>query len=301
VRILVTGGSGFVGRHVVRRLAADGHTVITAQRHAPDAPSPGVRSVALDLATLTPGQLRDAADGPLDVIVHLAAQLDNPFGIDYTLAELAPANVVGTLRLLEAAADLGIGRFVQGSTGGVAAYGPADGAAHEDGPVGPVNPYELTKHLAEQAVRAYAWPFEHVSLRYYAPYGADGSNPLFRHVLDAVREGRPVRVAAGGGPRLNPIHIEDAVAATVASIDAPDLPDVVNVAGPDVVTLGELVGLLADAVGRHAVLEEGRDAGASWVADIERMRRFLVEPQITVAEGVARSWGSVEQRSVRWA
>jgi UDP-glucose 4-epimerase len=300
VRVLVTGGTGFVGRHVVHRLAADGYTVITAQRHEGAASPAGVRSVAMDLAALTPADLRHAVDGRLDVVVHLAAQLDNPFGVDYTLAQLAPANVLGTLRLLEAAADLGVARFVQGSTGGVAANGPAGTAAHEDGPVGPVNAYELTKHLAEQAVRAYAWPFEHVSLRYYAPYGADGSNPLFRHILDAVRDGRPIDVAAGGGPALNPIHIDDAVAATLAAVDAPDLPDVINVAGPDIVSMGQLVRLLAEAVGGRAEIVEGDAAGVSWVADIERMRRYLVEPRISVAEGIARSWGS-QQRSVQWA
>ena len=238
MRVLVTGGSGFVGRHVVRRLAAD-HEVITVQRHVRE-PSPDpVRDVELDLGELTPEGLDRAVGGRLDVVVHLAARLDNPFGTDYTLAELASSNVAGTLRLLEAAAALGVRRFVQGSTGGVGLNPPAGVPMREDDPPGPVNPYGLTKHLAEQAVRAYGWPFERVSLRYFAPYGRDGSNPMFQHVLECLRSGEPIDVGLGGGPELNPVHIDDAVAATVAAIHAADLPPVINVAGPEVASCSQ--------------------------------------------------------------
>jgi UDP-glucose 4-epimerase len=287
VRVLVTGATGFVGRHLVRRLLADGHEVTVL--HRPASPPPeGLRAVAVDLLDVVPGDL----PGPFDAIVHLAARLDNPFGVDRTLAELAAPNVLGTLRVLEAAATVGVGRFIQGSTGGVGTSPPPGGRMFEHDPAGPINPYGLTKHLAEQAVGAYAWPFERVSLRYFAPYGRDGSNPMFRHHLDSLERGDPIDVGAGGTPELNPIHVEDAVTATVRALDATALPSVINVAGPEVATMAKLVGLLGRAVGRAPLIRERPEPALSWVADIERMSRHLGAPRIGLEEGIRREFES---------
>lgn len=290
MRILVTGGSGFVGRHVVRRIGHD-HQVFTAQRRVVSPSEHGVRDLEVDLAGLTSETLAEWTDGRLDAVVHLAARLDDPFGTDYSAAELASSNVVATLRLLEASAALGIHRFIHGSTGGVVLNPPPGRRMYEDDPAGPVNPYGLTKHLAEQAVSAYRWPFETVRLRYFAPYARDGSNPMFRHMIGAIEVGEAITVGVGGGNELNPIHIDDAVEATIRAIDAPDLPPVLNIAGPDVVSMAELARLLGAALGRTAVIREGREEAVSWVADIERMSRFLGPPTIELAEGIRREWG----------
>lgn len=286
MRILVTGGTGFVGGHLVPRLLADGHAVTLL--HRPGAtPPPGTDGIAVDLTELVPADL----SGTFDAVVHLAARLDNPFGIDRSLAELAGPNVVGTLRLLEAVAARGAGRFVHGSTGGVGSNAPPGGRMFEDDTAGPVNAYGLTKHLAEQAVRAYAWPFERVSLRYFAPYGRDGSNPMFAHHVGAIRRGEAIEVGRHGTPELNPIHIDDAVEATLRALDAPGLPPVINIAGPDVVTMSALLGILGDVLGRAPVIRERGDAAPSWAADIERMSRRLGAPRIGLAEGFRREFG----------
>ena len=285
MRILVTGATGFVGRHLIRRLLAADHEVTVLHRPGRSA-APGTSGIAADLEDLRPTDL----PGPFDAVVHLAARLDNPFGVDRTLAELAGPNVIGTLRLLEAVAAVGIGRFVHGSTGGVGSNPPPGGRMREDDPPGPVNAYGLTKHLAEQAVRAYAWPFERVSLRYFAPYGRDGSNPMFAHHIESIERGQPIEVGRGGTPELNPIHIDDAVEATVRALGAAGLPPVINVAGPTVVTMAAMVGLLGDVLGRTPVILERDEAAPSWAADIERMSRYLGPPKVGLAEGFRREF-----------
>ena len=295
MRVLVTGGSGFFGQHIVRRLARD-HEVFTAQRHFVSTSIQGTHDLELDLAELTPETLGRLTGGRLDVVVHLAARLDNPFGVDHTLSELASSNVVATLRLLEASAVLGIRRFVHGSTGGVGRNKPAGRRMYENDPAGPLNPYGLTKHLAEQAVGAYHWPFEKVSLRYFAPYGRNGSNPMFQHVIAAIERSDAIDVGAGGGHEMNPIHIDDAVDATIRAIDAPGLPPVLNIAGPDVVSMAELIRLLAAALGRPAILREGPQPKESGVADIEQMSRYLGLPRIGIAEGIRREWAGAGLR-----
>lgn len=272
------------------RLARD-HDVFTLQRRAPEPAVPAVRHLAFDLAALTPGRLAAAVGDSLDVVVHLAARLDNPFGIEYSLGDLVEPNVVGTARLLEAAAAIGVRRFVHGSTGGVSRNPTAGGLMFEDDPPGPVNAYGLTKHLAEQAVQAYSWPFERVSLRYFAPYGRGGSNPMFSHHLEAIERREEIVVGRGGGAELNPIHIDDAVAATVSAISAPDLPPVINVAGPDILTMAELIDLLARTLACSVLIRERDEPDASWAADTTRMRAFLGPAQVGIEEGIQREWG----------
>ena len=284
MQVLVTGGSGFVGRHVVARLVRDGHDVVSLQRGR--AAVAGARTLAIDLAELRPGDLPHG----LEAVVHLAARLDNPFGVDRSLAELAAPNVVGTLRLLEAAATLDVRRFVHGSTGGVGTNAAPGGRMSEDDPPGPVNAYGLTKHLAEQAVRAYAWPFSRVSLRYFAPYGRAGSNPLFAHHLGAIERGEPIEVGRDGTPELNPIHIDDAVEATVRALAITGGPDVINVAGPDVVSMDRLITLLGEAIGRTPVIRATARHAPSWAADIDRMTRVLGAPRFGLAEGIRREF-----------
>ena len=74
-------------------------------------------------------------------------------------------------------------------------------------------------------------------------------------------------------------------------MDAPDLPPVINVAGPEVATLAKLARLMGLAMGRPAVLREADEAALTWVADIDRMRTFLVAPSIGLADGISREWG----------
>jgi nucleoside-diphosphate-sugar epimerase len=286
VRVLVTGGSGFIGRRVVARLVERGDEVVTLQRRI-TGPVPRVTALALDVAALETGQL----PGRFDAVVHLAARLDNPFGRDYALADLADTNVGGTMRLLEAAAAAGVRRFIHGSTGGVGSNPPAGGRMKEDDAPRPVNPYGLTKHLAEQAVRVYAWPFERVSLRYFAPYARDASNPMFQHVLACLDRGEPIDVGLGGGPELNPIHVDDAASATVTALDAADLPDVINIAGADVTSLAGLAEQLGRAIGRTPVIRERAEPALSWVADIERLCLYLGRPMVGLEEGIRSEFG----------
>src|SRR5690348_11555286 len=141
MRAVVTGGAGFVGSHVVDALVARGDEV-----HVIDDLSKGLRENVAEGATLHVADIRDAgpvfdAAGP-DVVLHLAAQADVRVSVERPDHD-AEVNVLGTLRILEAARRQGA-QVVFASTGG-AIYGECDGPATESAPRRPLAPYGTSK------------------------------------------------------------------------------------------------------------------------------------------------------------
>jgi nucleoside-diphosphate-sugar epimerase len=113
---------------------------------------------------------------------------------------------------------------------------------------------------------------------------------MFAHHLGAIERGEPIEVGRDGTPELNPIHIDDAVGATVRALALEGAPDVINLAGPDIVSIRSLVALLAEAIGRTPVVRETDRVAPSWAADIDRMTRVLGPPRIGLAEGIRREF-----------
>ncbi|HXF64549.1 MAG TPA: NAD(P)-dependent oxidoreductase [Caldilineaceae bacterium] len=284
MRVLVTGATGFIGRHLAARLAAE-HEVIALARRPPRSPIAGVRYVSQDLAApLDEARL----PGRIDGVIHQAALIEAEAAPDDALPFLV--NVVATWRLLNYARRAGAHLFLHASTGGV--YGCGNRPFVEEDPLNPMDLYSLTKSQAELAVQHTPTDFPKIILRYFFPYGPGTPNPIPHYVRRALR-GEPIRLRAGHGPRLNPIHITDAVEATMRCL-APGQDMVLNIAGTEVTTFAAIAELAAAQVGRRPVFETIPDSEvlpyyrADLVADISRMQRTLgFTPQVALAAGIA--------------
>lgn len=311
MRILVTGATGFIGRHLLPALVEQGHEVVGMVRRMPSRPVPGVRYLRHDLAhPLDTGKL----PATLDAIIHQATIIEpegEPPGSGHAPpsfpgpdATVFLVNVVATWRLLNYAHQAGARVFVHASTGGVYGCGQPPGsdgsgatAFTENSPLNPMDLYSLTKAQAELAVAAsgYTLPrrsFAAICLRYFFPYGVGTPNPIPTYVAAAVR-GETIDLPAGGGPLFNPIHIEDTVIATLAAL-ALDRDAVINIAGREPTSFGAIAALAAQRAGRalqtrtlapHAVIPYYR---GSLLADTRHMQTLLgVSPQIDLATGLA--------------
>lgn len=223
--ILVTGASGFVGRHVTRALAGDGPAVRAMVRDARGAATlEGVRCELVRGDVTDPASLRAAARG-VRTIVHLVAIVE---GAPATFERVMAA---GTGNLVEAARESGVRRIVL-----MSALGTGPGATV---------PYFRAKWAAEQAVRDCG--IEHVVLRPSFVFGTDGG--VLPRFIRIARLSPVTPVIGPGTQRVQPIWIDDLVRAVRLGVEGDVVNATVEVGGPQAVTWSELWGRMKAALG----------------------------------------------------
>ncbi|HEX8069180.1 MAG TPA: GDP-mannose 4,6-dehydratase [Pyrinomonadaceae bacterium] len=306
--ILVTGGAGFIGSHLVERLLAEGRWRVTVVDDFNDFYAPALKraNVAPHLGRadfeLVEADIRDRAAlervfaaRPFPVVVHLAARA----GVRPSLTEpllYAETNINGTLHLLELARAHGTRRFVFGSSSSV--YGAnAKVPFGEDDPVRhPISPYAATKAAGELLCHTYAHlhGLRSVALRFFTVYGARQRPDLAIHKFARlIRAGRPIPVFGDGTTRRDYTYIDDIIAGVRAAIAYDATPfEAINLGESRTVTLNELIALLEAELGRRAVVErhplQPGDVPQTY-ADINKARRLLgYDPQTPIEEGLKR-------------
>lgn len=221
--VLLAGGTGFVGRHLARRLLARGHRVRLLSRHAPSGRvEPGAEWREADLTR--PATLEGAARG-CDAVVHLVGIADEKGGASFRLV-----HVEGTRHLLAEAERAGVERFV---------YLSAVGARGDGGP------FFRTKYEAELLVRDAAPG--HVIFRPSVIYGPDDH---FTSALRSLLRGLPVFPILGvGSLRLQPVSIEDVADALVQAVERPELEwRTFELVGPERLKFAKIVRVVARAL-----------------------------------------------------
>jgi nucleoside-diphosphate-sugar epimerase len=277
VRILVTGAGGFVGARLLERLQGE-HELYPVVRSAPDDSREWiVQDLAepLDLARLPER---------IDAVIHLAQSRryrEFPGGAE----DMFAINVASTFHLLEYARRAGAQTFLLASTGGI--YGYSYEALVETSPANPLNFYLTSKHVAESLVGNYQGLFRTVVFRFFFVYGPGQEGMVVPTLLEKVRKGDQISIAGRPGQRINPIHVEDAVSVFRPALEL-ERSDVFNVAGDEIVSIRELVGLIEEATGEPAhVRHIDPEHDGDLVGDNSRMKDLLgVEPGLSLLEGI---------------
>ncbi|HEX8201036.1 MAG TPA: GDP-mannose 4,6-dehydratase [Isosphaeraceae bacterium] len=307
MRILVTGGAGFIGSHLVDRLLADGCAVTTVDNFDPfyaparkranlraAAGHPRFRLVELDICDAE-GVGRLVREGRPEAIVHLAACA----GVRPSIAApalYAAVNVVGTVHLLEAACGLEPRpRFVFASSSSVYGDRP-DAPFREADPVDlPVSPYAATKRagelLAHTAHHLHGLPV--TMLRFFTAYGPRNRPDLavFKFA-DLIERGRPVPMFGDGTTRRDYTYVGDIVDGVVRAIDRCRGFHLYNLGHSQPIELRAMIAALAEALGKTPSLErlpeQPGDVRQTY-ADITRAQTELgYAPSTPFDEGLAR-------------
>jgi len=302
---LLTGAAGFIGSHVAELLLSAGHTVtgIDELNDAYDvrlkqwrlARLRGRKGFSFRRISITDaeGVVLCMREHPPQAVINLAARagvrasMENP-GVYYA------ANVIGTLTLLEACRQCGVGKFILASTSSVYAGQPMPFS--ETLPVNePISPYAASKKAAEVTVYTYhhLYGIDAVVFRYFTVYGPAGRPDMsvfkFIHLISA---GLPIKVFGDGLQSRDFTFVEDVAAGTVRGLSLSGF-HTINLGGNHPSTLRELIGLIEQETGRKAQIAYGEflrtDVKATW-ADISRARTLLGwEPTVSLAEGIRRT------------
>ncbi len=294
MRVIVTGGAGFIGSHLVDRLVADGHTVVALDNFSTGRPDTlahlaghaRVRLERVDVAEadrLVP--LFEAADW----VFHLAALADIVPSIERPL-DYHRANVDGTAAVLEAARRSGVTRFLYAASS--SCYGiPDQYPTPEEAPMRPQYPYALTKLLGEQCVlhwgRVYGLPV--VSLRLFNVYGRRSRTSgvygaVFGVFLAQKLQGRPLTVVGDGTQSRDFTFVSDVADAFVTAAESDVAGEVFNVGTGNPVSVNRLVELL-----RGDVVYVPRRPGEPdrTHADVRKIgARLGWRPKVAIEEGV---------------
>ena len=294
MRAIVTGGAGFIGSHLVDRLAADGHSVLALDNFSTGRPDTlahlaGHARVRLERADVAEAdRLLPLFDGA-DWVFHLAALADIVPSIERPL-DYHRANVNGTAAVLEAARRSGVTRFLYAASS--SCYGiPDQYPTPEEAPMRPQYPYALTKLLGEQCVlhwgRVYGLPV--VSLRLFNVYGRRSRTSgtygaVFGVFLAQKLQGRPLTVVGDGTQSRDFTFVSDVADAFVTAAESDVAGEIFNVGTGNPVSVNRVVELL-----RGDVVRVPRRPGEPdrTHADVRKIgARLGWRPKVSIEEGV---------------
>jgi UDP-glucuronate 4-epimerase len=308
--VLITGGAGFIGSHLTRRLLGQGErvTVLDDFNDFYD-PARKRKNVAEFVGRpnylLIEGDIRDEklvgtlfAQAKFDSVVHLAARA----GVRPSLREpilYEDVNCIGTLRLLEAARHHGPANFVFGSSSSVYGINTKVPFAEDDEVNLPISPYATTKRTGELLCFNYhhLYGLRTSCLRFFTVYGpAQGRERAIHKSTDLIARGERVPLSGDGSTRRDYTFVDDIVDGIVAARDLQPGFEIFNLGGAETTSLADLVRWIAEELGVEAKIdrlpEQPGDVPITY-ADVAKARRLLgYSPKVPIREGL--------RRFVRW-
>ncbi len=304
--ILVTGGAGFIGSHVIERLLSEGSRVV-ALDNFDSFYDPAVKRANLASVKdhpnfrLIEGDIRDEAsvaglfgEEKIEAVFHAAARAGvRPSIQDPVLYH--DVNVHGTTRLLEAARSARVNNFVFASSSSV--YGIANRSpfSEEDPADFPISPYAATKRAGELLCYTYhhLYGLPVTCLRFFTVYGPRQRPEMaIHHFTRLIDSGRPVTVFGDGSSRRDYTYISDAVEGVVRALAMPQPYEILNIGESRTTELRDLVAMIEAALGKRAQIQalpfQAGDVPLTF-ADVGKAKRVLgYEPRTAIEVGLKK-------------
>ena len=307
MRVLVTGGAGFIGSHTVDALVASGAHDVSIL----DDLSAGKRSQVNPAARFYHADIRNADEVAMivarekpELIVHLAAQMDVRRSVAQPVFD-AMVNLVGFLNLIEAAREHGLRRVVFASTGG-AIYGEQDQfPCDESHPQRPVSPYGVAKLATEAYLFFYKvqYGIDYLALRYANVYGPrqdpHGEAGVVAIFCGRILEGKPCTIFGDGGQTRDYVYVGDVVRANLAAVNGA-ASGAINIGTGVETSVNQLYQTLATAAGtsmqpNHAPPRQGEQR-RSVISPARAARELNWRAEVTLEDGLKRTFKYFQER-----
>jgi len=303
MRILVTGGAGFIGSHLVERLLATGHTVAILDDfndfYDPQIKHANIAGFAKNVA-VHQHDLRDDESvrnlfrrEKFEVIAHLAARAGVRPSIHHPQLYY-DTNVTGTLHLLEAARMTGVERFIFASSSSVYGASKIVPFSEDQRLTKTLSPYAATKIAGEFLCSTYSHLYELriVALRYFTVYGPRQRPDLAIHQFTRrIHAGQPIEQFGDGTTRRDYTHIDDVIQGTMAALEyeGPRF-DIFNLGESATIQLKDLIVAIENALGKKAKINQLPEQPGDMpltCADISKARNLLgYNPTTQLREGL---------------
>src|SRR5216117_22381 len=315
MRVLVTGGAGFIGSHLVEKLLASGHEVVILDDfndfYDPQTKHANIAGLARDV-TVYHVDLRDSESvrnlfhrEKVDAIAHLAARA----GVRPSIQQprlYYDTNVTGTLHLLEAARVTGVERFVFASSSSVYGASKTVPFSEDEHLSQTFSPYAATKVAGEFLCSTYShlYQLRVVALRYFTVYGPRQRPDLAIHRFTRrIHAGQPIEQFGDGTTRRDYTYIDDVVQGTIAALqyEGP-LFDIFNLGESETIQLKDLIVAIENALEKKAKVNQLPEQPGDMpltCADISKARKLLgYKPTMKFSEGLPRfvKWFLSSQR-----
>jgi UDP-glucuronate 4-epimerase len=305
MKILVTGGAGFIGSHVVRGLLQTGTTVAILDDFN-DFYDPQIKRANVKAfngqAEVIEADIRDASAmkdvvgrGDYDSIIHIAARAGVRPSVQNPSAYIE-TNVVGTYNLLDAARLAGVGQFLLASSSSV--YGMAGKVPFSEDLALPqtLSPYAATKLAAEHLCGSYSHLYELavVVMRFFTVYGPAQRPDLAIHKFtDSIYRGRPIQQFGDGTTRRDYTYVDDIVQGVLGALKYRRTAfEIFNLGENQTTTLTDLIVSIENALGKKAIIEhlpEQQGDMPLTCADIDKARALLgYHPRVKISEGIPK-------------
>ena len=278
-KILLTGGTGFIGGHILSSLCDDNVLYCLARKSIKIKNKNNLFWINQDLQYPI-----DSSKLPsdIDMILHIAAEIDTTTSIinQYII------NTMSTLRLLEYGKTKNIDTFLYASTGGIyeAFEEPVNDKEHPSFS----GFYNLTKYESELLVNYYSKYFNTIILRYFFPYGTgQRSKRLISSIIRKIKEGEEIIINSNGKPEINPIYISDLIEATFRSILLIKNMTL-DIAGPEKMNILTLSNKIAEILSREPKFKyiDGPNVG-KLLGDNSLMKELIsFAPQVSINDGL---------------
>ena len=305
MRVLVTGGAGFIGSHLVEKLLAAGHAVVILDDfndfYDPQIKRANIAGFAKDV-TVCHVDLRDGAAvrnlfhrEKVDAIAHLAARAGVRPSIQHPQLYY-DTNVSGTLHLLEAARVTGVERFIFASSSSVYGASKTVPFSEDQQLTQTLSPYGATKVAGEFLCSTYSHLYQMriVALRYFTVYGPRQRPDLAIHQFARrIYAGQPIDQFGDGSTRRDYTYIDDVIQGTMAALQYQGpLYDVFNLGESETIQLKELISAIENVLGKKAKVnrlpEQPGDMPLT-CADISKARKLLgYKPTTKLSEGLQK-------------
>ena len=304
MKVLVTGGAGFIGSHIVDQLLAEGHQVVVVDDLSTgslDNVNPQASFVRLSVLD---GELLGLfAREKFDAALHLAAQTIVGSSLEHPDID-ARVNVLGTLQVLEGCRQHGVERIIFASTAAV--YGDVtELPVPEEAPGQPASFYGLSKLTAERYIQMYhaLYGLNYLILRYANVYGERqgdrGEGGVVSIFAGCLCRNNRLNIYGDGGQTRDFVYVGDVAAANVAAVTTPQTNRILNISSQTETSVNELASLFAEIAGEAACPAyhpaRSGDILRSTLRNREACAALDWQPRIVLREGLERTYKALRR------